>query len=84
MVTCITSLRIPVVYVEEGKNALTTRIEAKFGEAKKHHFLARARYRGRWRVAIQVFMTFLVMNLKRMIKLFHLKENSVKVALSSG
>jgi len=71
---------------EKRKKALEKRkrIEAKFGEAKKHHFLARARYRGRWRVAIQVFMTFLVMNLKRMIKLFHIKENSVKVALSSG
>jgi len=49
------------------------RIEAKFGEAKKHHSMARARYRGRWRVAIQVFMTFMVMNLKRMIKLIKAK-----------
>ena len=45
------------------------RIEAKFGEAKKWHWLHRARYRGRWRVAIQVLMTFLVMNAKRMVKL---------------
>jgi len=29
------------------------RIEAKFGEAKKHYQMARAKYRGRWRVAIQ-------------------------------
>jgi len=71
---------------KERKEALKTRkrIEAKFGQAKKHHFLARARYRGRWRVAIQVFMTFLVMNLKRMIKLLYLKENRMKLALSSG
>jgi len=71
---------------KERKKALEKRkrIEAKFGEAKKHHFLARARYRGRWRVAIQVFMTFLVMNLKRMIKLLHLKESRRKQFLSSG
>lgn len=48
------------------------RIEAKFGEAKKWHNLDRARYRGRWKVAIQVLMTFLVTNCKRMAKL--LKE----------
>jgi len=34
---------------EEKKKALEKRkrIEAKFGEAKKHHRMARARYRGR-------------------------------------
>ena len=60
------------------------RIEAKFGEAKKHHRMARARYRGRWRVAIQVFMTFTVMNTKRMIKLLEMKQDSVSLALPSG
>ncbi len=60
------------------------RIEAKFGEAKKHHRMARARYRGRWRVAIQVFMTFMVMNTKRMIKLLEMKQDSVSLALPSG
>ena len=45
------------------------RIEAKFGEAKKWHFLHRARYRGRWKVSIQALMTFFVMNTKRMVKL---------------
>lgn len=60
------------------------RIEAKFGEAKKHHQIARARYRGRWRVAIQVFMTFMVMNLKRMVKLPKIKQDSVSLALPSG
>jgi len=60
------------------------RIEAKFGEAKKHHRMARARYRGRWRVAIQVFMTFIVMNLKRMVKLLEIKQDSVSLALPSG
>jgi len=60
------------------------RIEAKFGEAKKHHGMARARYRGKCRVAIQVLMTFIVMNLKRMIKLLKMRENTIKLALSSG
>jgi len=71
---------------EERKEALKKRkrIEAKFGEAKRHHQMARARYRGRWRVAIQVFMTFTVMNLKRMVKLLEIKENSVKFAFPSG
>jgi len=60
------------------------RIEAKFGQVKKHHQMARARYRGRWRVAIQVFMTFIVANLKRMIKLLQVKQNSMQLVLSSG
>jgi len=71
---------------EERKKALEKRkrIEAKFGEAKKHHAMAQARYRGKWRVAIQVFMTFTVMNLKRMVKLLERKKNSVELAFSSG
>ena len=71
---------------EERKKALSKRrrIEAKFGEAKGHHRMARARYRGRWRVAIQVFMTFTVMNLKRMVKLLEIKQDSVSLALPSG
>lgn len=44
-------------------------VERKFGEAKKWHGLSRARYRGKWRVAIQTFMTFLVLNVKKMVKL---------------
>ena len=56
-------------------------IERKFGEAKKWHSLTRARYRGRWRVAIQVLMTFLVINVKRIIKLLTLKPEPV-LALS--
>ena len=55
----------------ERKEAIILRkmIERKFGEAKKWHGLSRARYRRKWRVAIQVIMTFLVMNVKRIIKL---------------
>lgn len=71
---------------EQKRKALKRRkrIEAKFGEVKKHHQMARARYRGRWRVAIQVFMSFIVANLKRMIKLLQIKENRMELALSSG
>jgi len=71
---------------EQRKKALEKRkrIEAKFGEAKNHRSMVQARYRGKWRVAIQVFMTFAVMNLKRMVKLLKAKENNVKLAFSSG
>jgi len=71
---------------EERKKAqkIRKRIEAKFGEAKKHHSMMRARYRGRWRVAIQIFMSFIVMNLKRVVKLLKIREESVKLAFSSG
>lgn len=57
--------------IPDRKEALLRRkmIEGKFGEAKKWHNLHRARYRGKWRVAIQVFMTFMVLNIKRMTKL---------------
>ena len=69
---------------EERKKAQKKRkrIEAKFGEAKKHHGMTRARYRGRWKVSIQVFMTFIVMNLKRVVKLLKMRENSVRLAFS--
>jgi len=56
---------------EEMREALGLRkmIERKFGEAKKWHGMTRVRYRGLWRVKIQVLMTFLVMNVKRMVRL---------------
>jgi len=71
---------------EEKKKAQEKRkrVEAKFGQAKRHHRMTQARYRGRWRVAIQVFMTFIVMNLKRMVKLLEISENTMRLALSSG
>jgi len=50
------------------------KIEVKFGEAKKHHGMTRARYKGKWRVSIQVLMSFIVMNLKRVVKLFKIRE----------
>jgi len=57
--------------IPDRKEALLRRkmIEGKFGEAKKWHNLHKARYRRKSRVAIQVFMTFMVLNIKRMMKL---------------
>jgi len=59
----------------ERKEALRKRslIERRFGGGKRWHGLGRARYRRKWRVAIQAIMTFLVMNVKRMVKLLELK-----------
>jgi len=57
--------------IPEKKEAYRRRkwIEHKFGQVKKWHGLARARYRQRWRVAMQVLITFSVVNIKRMVTL---------------
>jgi len=62
--------------IPERKEAITLRkgIERKFGEAKKWHGMSRARYRTKRKVAIQILMTFLVINAKRITRL--LKERS--------
>lgn len=49
-------------------------VERKFGEVKKWHGMARARYRERTKVKIQMLMTFLVLNVKRMARL--LEQNA--------
>jgi len=56
---------------EGRRDALKIRkmVERKFGEAKKWHGMGRARYRGKAKVKIQVLMTFLVLNVKRMTRL---------------
>jgi len=54
---------------EEFKYKLRERmwkIEGIFGEAKSHHGLRRAKYRGRSKVQIQVYMISTVQNLKRL------------------
>ncbi|MCM8773820.1 MAG: transposase [Candidatus Omnitrophica bacterium] len=70
------------------KRALKLRkmIERKFAEAQKWHGLSRARYRGKWKVAIQVIMTFLVINAKRIVRLLKEKLSlpSLQVALATG
>jgi len=45
------------------------KIERKFGEAKAYHGLRHCRYVGRLRYAIQAYLTVIVLNLKRMVKL---------------
>jgi len=59
----------------ERKEALKKRslIERRFGGGKKWHGLGRARYWGKAKIAIQALMTFLVMNVKRMVKLLEIK-----------
>jgi len=45
------------------------KIERKFGEAKAYHGLRHCRYVGRLRYAIQAYLTAIVLDLKRMVKL---------------
>lgn len=45
------------------------KVERKLGEAKKWHGLGRCRYVGMLRHAIQVYLTFMALNVKRLVKL---------------
>jgi IS5 family transposase len=45
------------------------KIERKFGEAKQTHGLARCRYLGKMRFGVQAYLTAMMLNLKRMVKL---------------
>ena len=47
------------------------KIEQKFEESKQRHGFARCRYRGQERYGIQVVLTVIVLNLKRMVKLLY-------------
>ncbi|MBI2853686.1 MAG: transposase [Chloroflexi bacterium] len=53
---------------QEGKKE-RYKIEQKNGEAKSRHGLARCRYLGLAKYAVQALMVGMVMNLKRMVKL---------------
>ena len=72
--------------VPEKKEAFVKRkeIERKFAEGKLWHGLRRARYRRRWRVAIQTFMTFIVINVKRMVKLLLGRREKTLLAAGFG
>jgi len=48
---------------------LRYKVEQKFAEAKKKHGLRKARFRGRWKVHLQCLITYLVMNLKRIVNI---------------
>ena len=56
---------------EEYQEGLKQRykIERKFGEAKRWHGFSRCRYVGFVRHAIQSYLTFMALNLKRLVKL---------------
>ena len=55
-------------------------IERRFADPKKYHGLLTCRYWGLWRTTIQVLMTMLVCNCKRMVKLwFQTNENAPAV-----
>lgn len=45
------------------------KVERKFGEAKKWHSFTRCHYLGFVRHAIQSYLTFMALNLKRLVKL---------------
>jgi hypothetical protein len=45
------------------------KIEGKFGEAKQGHGLGRCRYLGKFGFAVQAFMTAIMLNLKRIVKI---------------
>lgn len=47
------------------------KIERKFGECKQQHGLGRCRYRGLDRYEVQVLLTAMALNLKRMVKLLY-------------
>ena len=47
------------------------KIEQKFGEAKLWHGLRRCRYLGLARYRLQAYLTALVLNLKRLVKLLY-------------
>jgi IS5 family transposase len=44
--------------------------EGLFAEAKADHCLARAKYRGRAKVAVQAYLSAIVQNLKRLLSHF--------------
>jgi len=48
---------------------LRYKVEQKFAEAKRRHGLGKTRFRGKWRVHLNCLITYLTINLKRIIKL---------------
>ena len=48
---------------------LRYKVEQKFAEAKKRHGLRKARFRGKWKVHLQCLITYLTMNLKRIVNI---------------
>jgi transposase len=61
-----------------------TAIERSYSEAKESHGLRRARYRTIPRIAIQAFLTFIVINVKRMIVLATTKAEKLCATAHGG
>lgn len=59
-------------------------IERKNGEAKKWHGMDRARYRGCWKMAIQAYLTFMVINSKRIVRLQEAKRQKWRQAYAAA
>jgi IS5 family transposase len=62
-------LRLKETAAYKAGQALRYKVERKYGEGKQNHGLRRCRYLGWVRYAIQVYLTVLALNLKRMVKL---------------
>jgi IS5 family transposase len=61
------------------------KIERKFGEARKWHGFSRCRYLGFIRHAIQTYLTFMALNLKRLVKLLAgVNFRAEAIALKTG
>jgi hypothetical protein len=69
-------------YIEGSRERYT--IERKFGEAEQGHGLGPCRYLGLLRYRIQVYMTVLALNLKRMVKLLTGVNFKGSAKLSAG
>ena len=76
-------MRDEYIHMKEKPNKIAMNlrkmIERKFGEAKRWHNMARARYRTQWRVKIQSLMTFFVINIKRITRLLEAKGMSFRM-----
>jgi transposase len=73
-----TSQREKTVEFRKLRKERQWKIEGIFAEAKEYHGLSRARYRGRFKMQIQAYMTAVVQNLKRLT----LERPVIEVALS--
>jgi transposase len=56
------------------------KVERKLNEVVRHHHGRRARYRGRYKVLVQAFLTTMTVNIKRIVKLI---QNSVSAVTSA-
>lgn len=59
---------------------LRSSVERIHGDAKRNHSLARAKFRGKWKVNFQVIMTAIALNLKRLASWLKNGPPQVKVA----